>query len=74
MGYLLTLPTQLTEQMPFLESVHQLISHLWDQVGLQVFVFDLNLADDFNQFINSRLFQMANLGFSLVEFSLVYIV
>jgi hypothetical protein len=66
MGYSLTLPTQLTEQMPFLESVRQLISHLWDQVGLQVFVFDLNLADDFNQFINSRSFQMANLGFSLV--------
>jgi hypothetical protein len=66
MGYLLTLPMQLTEEMPFLESVHQLISHLWDKLGLQVFVFDLNLADDFNQFVNSRLYQMANLGFVLV--------
>jgi hypothetical protein len=57
MGYLLTLPMQPTEEMSFLGSVRQLISHLWDQVDLQVFVFDLNLADDFNQFINSILYK-----------------
>ena len=74
MGYLLTLPMPLTEAVPFQESVLQLISHLWHQVGLQVFVFYLNLTDDLNQFITSRSCQMANLGIGFVQFSLVYLV